>query len=100
MGLAEDVTSDADQLTAVKGLLDKLLTDDSEILTMISGEESDQEVTEQLSEWIEETYPDVEVEQHEGGQPIYQYFLQLNSNFILLYNSNFYFKEIGITFLC
>ena len=39
MGLAEDkiVTSDADQLTAVKGLLDKLLTDDSEILTMISG---------------------------------------------------------------
>ena len=44
MGLAEDkiVTSDADQLTAVKGLLDKLLTDDSEILTMISGEESDQ----------------------------------------------------------
>ncbi|BAW91023.1 DAK2 domain-containing protein [Staphylococcus capitis] len=76
MGLAEDkiVTSDADQLTAVKGLLDKLLTDDSEILTMISGEESDQEVTEQLSEWIEETYPDVEVEQHEGGQPIYQYF--------------------------
>ncbi|MEJ7151842.1 hypothetical protein WL232_12775, partial [Staphylococcus epidermidis] len=59
MGLAEDkiVTSDADQLTAVKGLLDKLLTDDSEILTMISGEESNQDVTEQLSEWIEETYP-------------------------------------------
>ncbi len=24
--------------------------------------------------WIESEYPDVEVEQHEGGQPIYQYF--------------------------
>ena len=64
---------------------------------MISGEESDQEVTEQLSEWIEETYPDVEVEQHEAVNQFISISLQLNSNFILLYNSNFYFKEIGIT---
>ncbi|BBD92728.1 fatty acid kinase catalytic subunit FakA [Staphylococcus caprae] len=76
MGLAEDkiVTSDADQFTAVKGLLEKLLSEDSEILTMIIGEDSNQSVTDQLIEWIESTYPDVEIEQHEGGQPIYQYF--------------------------
>ena len=81
MGLAEDkiVTSDADQFTAVKGLLEKLLSEDSEILTMIIGEDSNQSVTDQLIEWIESTYPDVEIEQHEGGQPIYQYFLQSSS---------------------
>jgi len=76
MGLAEDkiVTSDADQLSAVQGLLNKLLDEDSEILTMIIGEEADQEITNQLLTWIEAKYPDVEVEEHEGGQPIYQYF--------------------------
>lgn len=41
---------------------------------MIIGEDSNQSVTDQLIEWIESTYPDVEIEQHEGGQPIYQYF--------------------------
>lgn len=76
MGLAEDkiVTSDVNQFHAVKGLLSKLLNEDSEILTMISGEDADNSITNQIINWIESEYPDVEVEQHEGGQPIYQYF--------------------------
>lgn len=76
MGLAEDkiVTSDVNQFHAVKGLLSKLLNEDSEILTMISGEDADNSITNQIIDWIESEYPDVEVEQHEGGQPIYQYF--------------------------
>ncbi|MDU7264821.1 MAG: hypothetical protein E7L26_11510, partial [Staphylococcus epidermidis] len=76
MGLAEDkiVISDFNQFHAVKGLLSKLLNEDSEILTMISGEDADNSITNQIIDWIESEYPDVEVEQHEGGQPIYQYF--------------------------
>lgn len=76
MGLAEDkiVTSDVNQFHAVKGLLSKLLNEDSEILTMISGEDADNSITNQIIDWIESEYSDVEVEQHEGGQPIYQYF--------------------------
>ena len=46
MGLAEDkiVISDFNQFHAVKGLLSKLLNEDSEILTMISGEDADNSI--------------------------------------------------------
>ena len=75
MGLAEDkiITSDADQFTATKQLLEAMLSEDSEILTIIAGEDANQQTTNQLVEWIESTYPDVEIENHNGQQPIYQY---------------------------
>lgn len=64
MGLAEDkiITSDADQYTATKQLLEAMLSEDSEILTIIVGEDANQQTTDQLVEWIESTYPDVEIE--------------------------------------
>ncbi|MCO0860422.1 fatty acid kinase catalytic subunit FakA [Staphylococcus pasteuri] len=75
MGLAEDkiITCDADQYTATKQLLEAMLSEDSEILTIIAGEDSKQQITNQLTEWVESTYPDVEIEKHNGQQPIYQY---------------------------
>ncbi|MGC9615819.1 fatty acid kinase catalytic subunit FakA [Staphylococcus pasteuri] len=75
MGLAEDkiITCDADQYTATKQLLEAMLSEDSEILTIIAGEDSKQQITDQLTEWVESTYPDVEIENHNGQQPIYQY---------------------------
>lgn len=75
MGLAEDkiITCDADQYTATKQLLEAMLSADSEILTIIAGEDSKQQITNQLTEWVESTYPDVEIEKHNGQQPIYQY---------------------------
>ena len=79
MGLAEDkiVISDADEFAALQGLLKQLLTDDSEILTVITGKDATQAVTDELSEWLEESYPDLEVELHDGGQPIYNYLLSV-----------------------
>ncbi|MCD9065634.1 fatty acid kinase catalytic subunit FakA [Staphylococcus pasteuri] len=75
MGLAEDkiITCDADQYTATKQLLEAMLSEDSEILTIIAGEDSKQQITDQLTEWVESIYPDVEIENHNGQQPIYQY---------------------------
>ena len=76
---AEDkiVISDADEFAALQGLLKQLLTDDSEILTVITGKDATQAVTDELSEWLEESYPDLEVELHDGGQPIYNYLLSV-----------------------
>ncbi|HBK4581945.1 TPA: fatty acid kinase catalytic subunit FakA [Staphylococcus aureus] len=75
MGLIEDkiVSSQSDQLTTVT----ELLAEDSEILTVIIGQDAEQAVTDNMINWIEEQYPDVEVEVHEGGQPIYQYFFSV-----------------------
>ena len=79
MGLIEDkiVSSQSDQLTTVTELLNEMLAEDSEILTMIIGQDAEQAVTDNMINWIEEQYPDVEVEVHEGGQPIYQYFFSV-----------------------
>ncbi|HDK9658169.1 TPA: fatty acid kinase catalytic subunit FakA [Staphylococcus aureus] len=79
MGLIEDkiVSSQSDQLTTVTELLNEMLAEDSEILTVIIGQDAEQAVTDNMINWIEEQYPDVEVEAHEGGQPIYQYFFSV-----------------------
>ncbi|HCU9853295.1 TPA: fatty acid kinase catalytic subunit FakA [Staphylococcus aureus] len=79
MGLIEDkiVSSKSDQLTTVTELLNEMLAEDSEILTVIIGQDAEQAVTDNMINWIEERYPYVEVEVHEGGQPIYQYFFSV-----------------------
>ncbi|HGZ3610535.1 TPA: fatty acid kinase catalytic subunit FakA [Staphylococcus aureus] len=79
MGLIEDkiVSSQSDHLTTVTELLNEMLAEDSEILTVIIGQDAEQAVTDNMINWIEEQYPDVEVEVHEGGQPIYQYFFSV-----------------------
>ncbi|HCU8930659.1 TPA: fatty acid kinase catalytic subunit FakA [Staphylococcus aureus] len=79
MGLIGDkiVSSQSDQLTTVTELLNEMLAEDSEILTVIIGQDAEQAVTDNMINWIEEQYPDVEVEVHEGGQPIYQYFFSV-----------------------
>ncbi|WP_063648145.1 fatty acid kinase catalytic subunit FakA, partial [Staphylococcus aureus] len=70
MGLIEDkiVSSKSDQLTTVTELLNEMLAEDSEILTVIIGQDAEQAVTDNMINWIEEQNPDVEVEVHEGGQ--------------------------------
>ncbi|WP_423828858.1 fatty acid kinase catalytic subunit FakA [Staphylococcus aureus] len=79
MSLIENkiVSSQSDQLTTVTELLNEMLAEDSEILTVIIGQDAEQAVTDNMINWIEEQYPDVEVEVHEGGQPIYQYFFSV-----------------------
>ena len=54
MGLAEDkiVTSDVNQFHAVK-VYSANFNEDSEILTMISGEDADNSITNQIINWIE-----------------------------------------------
>ncbi|OXS62305.1 hypothetical protein B1A99_00085 [Cohnella sp. CIP 111063] len=67
------VVSDESLPEAAKGLLGSLLATGEEILTVLTGEGADEEQTEELARWLGETYPDAEVEVHEGGQPLYPY---------------------------
>ena len=75
MGLAESkiVTSNADEFKAITGLLSTLINEESEILTVITGEDAQSDMTAHLEEWVENEYPDVEIEVHKGDQPIYPY---------------------------
>ncbi|MEW6977745.1 DAK2 domain-containing protein [Bacillus pumilus] len=63
------------QLDAAKELLTKMVTEDDEIVTIIKGEDASTDEMEALEAFIEETFEDVEVEVHDGKQPLYSYIL-------------------------
>ncbi|WNS79761.1 DAK2 domain-containing protein [Domibacillus sp. DTU_2020_1001157_1_SI_ALB_TIR_016] len=75
MGLAEGkiVVTHTESASAAKELLQSLIDDESEIVTVIHGEEASEETVEQVTSFIEETYPDIEVEVHNGRQPLYPF---------------------------
>jgi hypothetical protein len=54
-------------------LLDALVTDDHEIVTIIEGEGSSPADTRAITEWLDEHRPEVSAEVHHGGQPLYPY---------------------------
>jgi DAK2 domain fusion protein YloV len=60
---------------AVTGLLDLLISDDHEIVTLIEGEGATPADTRKVTAWLAEHRPDVEVEVHHGGQPLYPYLI-------------------------
>lgn len=49
----------------------KMITDDSEIITILYGENTEGSFVDSLVEQLEELYPEIEVEMHNGGQPVY-----------------------------
>lgn len=69
------ILSEADKYQATLDTLNKMISEDIEIITIIVGEEGTQAEAEKLSEAIEASYPDIEVEIHEGKQPVYPYLL-------------------------
>lgn len=81
IGIADSkiVATEEGLLETSQGLLAKMLAGGDEIVTVLAGEEADEEMTNALVAWIHEEYPDVEVEVHNGGQPIYYYLFAVES---------------------
>jgi DAK2 domain fusion protein YloV len=62
---------------AATGLLDALVTDDHEIVTIIEGEGASAAATRAVTEWLAERRPEVGHEVHHGGQPLYPYLFSI-----------------------
>jgi DAK2 domain fusion protein YloV len=58
---------------AACALLDGLVSDEHEIVTVIEGEGATAAETRQITEWLSENRPGVAPEVHHGGQPLYPY---------------------------
>nr|WP_276516994.1 DAK2 domain-containing protein [Streptococcus gallolyticus] len=71
------VVSNPDMTTTLKETFAKMIDEDSEIITIYVGEEGNQELAEEISEYLESTYEDVEVEIHDGKQPVYPYLMSV-----------------------
>ncbi len=75
IGITTDgiVSVSHDLTEVVIDTIGKLLTDDSEIVTVIEGEGSSAAISREISEWMALNFPDIEVEFHHGQQPSYPY---------------------------
>ncbi|MGG0874698.1 DAK2 domain-containing protein [Bacillus inaquosorum] len=62
-----------DQLSAAKMLLSEMIGEDDEIVTILYGEDASQEEAEELEAFLSEKYEEIEVEIHNGKQPLYSY---------------------------
>ena len=62
---------------STKELLAEAVTDESEMISVYYGADVTEEDAEALAAYIEETYPDCEVELQMGGQPLYYYIISV-----------------------
>lgn len=69
--------TDKDKTETAKILLREMVTNDDEIITILYGEDVDDDEVNTLAEDLEELYKDIEVEVHNGNQPIYSYILSV-----------------------
>lgn len=76
MGIKEKeiIISTPDKMEATKKLVDSLVDEDSEIVTLIYGEGVDETEAETIKAYIEDTY-NVEVELNNGEQPVYSFII-------------------------
>lgn len=58
-------------------MVDAMVDEDSAIVSIYFGSDSDEDSANELATAIEEKYPDVEVEVNDGGQPIYYYVISV-----------------------
>ena len=75
MGLGDDglLAVGEDIAETTMATIAALVDEDSEIISIYYGEDVSEEEAEELTEKLEEAYPDCEVELNQGGQPIYYY---------------------------
>ncbi|MCM2979747.1 hypothetical protein CHH55_01325 [Niallia circulans] len=79
MGLAEGkiIVKSKDKTESAMELLKSMIDEDSEIVTIIKGEEATEEEVETLVSFIEDNFEDVEVEVHDGKQPLYSFIFSI-----------------------
>ena len=70
------VTNGTDLSEVCRLMLEKFLDEDSELLTLITGEDADEEITDKIVEYVENN-SDIEVDVIKGDVPVYYYLMGL-----------------------
>ena len=60
---------------ATNNLLKEMISNEHEIVTLVAGEDSNEKETDEIVAWVNAEYEELEVEVHEGGQPLYPYYI-------------------------
>lgn len=67
------VSEDADLVKETINMINQMIDEDKELVTLIFGEETDQATAELIAEAVESANEDIEVEIVDGGQPVYHF---------------------------
>ena len=79
MGIGDEgiLAVGADVEHVVLSMLDKMIDEDSELVSLYNGKDYSEDDASKLAGMIEEKYPDIEVEVNYGGQPLYYVILSV-----------------------
>ena len=79
MGIVDgDITVTAsDSKTAAISMVESMLDDDSEVVTIIYGEDGNEAEAKEIEQAILDIDDDLEVEIHEGDQPVYPHLISV-----------------------
>jgi dihydroxyacetone kinase-like predicted kinase len=61
----------------VMELMDNMMDEDSELVTILYGNELTEDDTSEIQNYISERYPDCDVSVNYGGQPLYYYIISV-----------------------
>lgn len=79
MGISDAgiVNTGAQVLATTVELIDTLIDADSELVTLYYGKDTTEDEASLIASSIKKNHPDVDVEVHYGGQPVYYYFVSV-----------------------
>ena len=66
-----------DKRAVTLDLIEQLIDEESALLSIYYGEEADEKEAEEFSKLIMAKHPELEVEIHNGGQPVYYYIVSV-----------------------
>ncbi|MFD2612933.1 DAK2 domain-containing protein [Paenibacillus gansuensis] len=67
------VVNHPDLLETAKQLLESMIVNGDEIVTILTGADAKEEETQAIADFLSDRYPGTELELHSGGQPLYCY---------------------------
>ena len=73
----EIVVATADRFESACQLVDKMVDEESEIITVLYGEDASEDEADELAEYIESKFADAEVTIFDGKQPVYSYIISV-----------------------
>lgn len=79
MGIGDSsiLTVGQDLQETTQKMVEKLIDQESELVSIYYGAEATEEQAMEIADFVEENYPDMEVEVQMGGQPIYYYVISV-----------------------
>lgn len=69
------VVDHPDKIETLLALLDKMIDDESSIITILLGQDIDEKLNEKVADIVAERFPDLDIDIRRGNQPVYSFFV-------------------------